>query len=72
MENLRFALAVTALLLLMIGLGTFGAWVTGVFNPIGYLGVRPWNVPTCEHGVKVGGMGKCDHLATVDQRFSQD
>jgi hypothetical protein len=27
--------------------GTGLAWVTGLFGPIGYMGVPPWRVPEC-------------------------
>jgi hypothetical protein len=31
----------------MITIGTLAAWIGGVFNPLGYLGVRPRDVPAC-------------------------
>jgi len=39
---------------ILIGLGIGGVlatifcWLTGGFNPIGYLGVPPWRVPRCK------------------------
>lgn len=48
-----------------IALGIGVSWWVGMFNPIGYLGIRPWNVPTCSHGVRVGDLGRCDHPVTV-------
>lgn len=45
MSALAFGLLVAAFLLLIVGLGTGLAWMLGVFNPLGYLGVSPWRVP---------------------------
>lgn len=38
---------------LLVGFCVIGpvlAWVTGMFNPMGYLGVPPWRVPECTCG----------------------
>lgn len=57
------AVLIMALLLvgLMVGLGTGLAWLAGLFNPIGYIGTLPWNIPTCSHGYRVGDLGRCNH-----------
>lgn len=52
---------VLAILVLIFVLGTGSAWLAGLFNPIGYIGVRPWNIPTCRHGFRVGDLGRCNH-----------
>jgi hypothetical protein len=40
------------LVVIMIAGGTGLAWVSGLFNPCGYMGVLPWHVPdcTCDNG----------------------
>ena len=40
--------------------GPLVCWLTGMFNPIGHLGVLPWRVPRCE---------ACGQKTGVDHRY---
>lgn len=43
-----------AIALTMFILATVAAWITGMFNPMGYFGVLPWRVPPCTCGIGNG------------------